>query len=87
MKNTRQNIFHMRPVQCRLDFDLQCANVSEKRFLNTMNTYHKCNWQCDGYKAKLLRSDKTNTPIRQREEVSAISYVTNRKKNTGQNDT
>ncbi|KAJ2938793.1 hypothetical protein O0L34_g18414 [Tuta absoluta] len=31
---------------CKSVYDLECANVSEKRFYNTMQPQHKCNWKC-----------------------------------------
>lgn len=31
---------------CKDTYDLTCANVSEKRFFNTMTKEHKKSWSC-----------------------------------------
>jgi hypothetical protein len=54
-------------LQCSLcsdRYDLICANVSEKRFLNTMTRDHKSLWKCQACKSKAPKGDNTNTPVR-----------------------
>lgn len=56
---------------CDLNYDLECANVSEKRFLNTLRNEHRDAWRCVSCKSKQPKSDNTNTPVR-----SALEGVT-----------
>lgn len=50
--------------QCKQNYDLVCANVSEERFYNTMTSKHKDNWTCALCNSKIPKSDNSNTPIR-----------------------
>jgi hypothetical protein len=49
---------------CKDKYDLNCANVSEARFFNTMSTDHKNNWQCQACRCKLPKHTNPNTPIK-----------------------
>lgn len=73
---------------CELSYDLECANVSSKRFYNSMNVENKKSWKCQACYCNLPKSDNTNTPIRPRDreqlEPSPPKHmnVTRRNKNT-----
>lgn len=57
--------------ECDAYFDLICANVSEKRFYNTMTKEHKSKWKCQLCITKRPRGDNTNTPVRTaRQEIA-----------------
>jgi hypothetical protein len=49
---------------CHDNYDLLCANVAEKRFLNTMTKEHKASWKCQACISKQPKKDNTNTPVR-----------------------
>lgn len=49
---------------CSKVYDLLCANVSEKRFLNIMTKEHKASWKCQECKNRLPKNDNTHTPLR-----------------------
>lgn len=49
---------------CDDKYDLDCANVSIQRFLNTMTPDHKNSWKCASCRCKMPKTDNTNTPIR-----------------------
>lgn len=49
---------------CQENYDLECANVTEKRFYNTMSKEHKKSWKCDYCRSNEPKTDNTNTPIR-----------------------
>lgn len=49
---------------CNDTYDLECANVSIQRFLNTMTREHKQSWKCQICRSKKPKTDNTNTPIR-----------------------
>lgn len=51
--------------KCSDKYDLFCANVSEKRFYNTMRDEHKKSWLCPRCKSNQPKVNNTNTPIRQ----------------------
>lgn len=51
-------------VQCKLTYDLLCANVSEKRFYNTMTLEYKQVWQCQECRCNTRKTDNTNTPAK-----------------------
>lgn len=55
---------YLRCYLCKQHFDLICANVSEKRFLNTMSKEHKTAWKCEQCKAKQPKCGNMNTPVR-----------------------
>lgn len=52
---------------CSQHYDLDCANVSEKRFYNTMSVDQKEKWKCPLCKSKAPKIDNKNTPIRQQQ--------------------
>lgn len=63
----RQNITNREFLICSLckeTYDLQCSQVSEKRFYNTMTTEHRESWKCPACVCNRRKGDNTNTPIR-----------------------
>lgn len=82
---------------CKDLYDLECANVSIQRYLNTMTQAHKNSWKCQACISKAPKKAHTDsTPIRlgghdSSEQLKIIrqdnNYVTMRKKNTLINDT
>lgn len=63
----RQEIKHRRFLKCSLcheHYDLECANVPEERFFNTMTIEYRNLWKCDLCRSKQPKADNTNTPIR-----------------------
>jgi hypothetical protein len=54
---------------CKDIYDLECANVSIQRFLNTMTPEHKKSWKCQNCKMKEPRKDNSNTPIRPQQQT------------------
>lgn len=64
---------------CKDTYDLICANVSEKRFYNTMTADHKLNWQCQACRSKAPKQNNSNTPVRACME-DQCDNVTQRKK-------
>lgn len=50
---------------CSCFYDIDCANVSEQRFYNTMTADHKKKWKCPLCLSKAPKFDNKNTPIRQ----------------------
>lgn len=50
---------------CNTNYDLECANVPEKRFFNTMTKEHKCSWKCPLCRSKMPKIDNTNSPVQQ----------------------
>lgn len=55
---------YLRCLVCTDTYDLQCANVSEKRFYNTMTSDHKSAWKCQRCVCRQPKGDNTNTPVR-----------------------
>ncbi|CAG9791737.1 unnamed protein product [Diatraea saccharalis] len=55
---------YLRCSACRLYYDLDCANVSEQRFYNTMSTDYKKVWKCVICASQQPKVDNTNTPVR-----------------------
>jgi hypothetical protein len=53
---------------CHDNYDLLCANVAEKRFLNIMTKEHKASWKCQACISKQPKKDNTNTPVRSSKE-------------------
>lgn len=49
---------------CHQNYDLDCANVSEQRFYNTLTKEHKQSWKCQFCRSKEPKTDNNNTPIR-----------------------
>lgn len=50
---------------CEEAYDIECANVSEKRFINTMTKERKNNWKCPLCCSKTAKTNNSNTPVRQ----------------------
>lgn len=69
---------------CKDTYDLECANVSSKRFYNTMTNDHKQAWKCQLCLCKMPKTDNTNTPVRPQQSdlpSSEDAYnITQRKK-------
>lgn len=55
---------HLKCVLCNGIYDLDCANVSEKRFYNTMSPESKALWKCPLCRSKEPKGDRNNSPIR-----------------------
>lgn len=55
---------YLRCCVCSDTYDLQCANVPEKRFYNTMTADHKNAWKCPRCICRQPKGDNTNTPVR-----------------------
>lgn len=82
---------------CKDMYDLECANVSIQRYLNTMTQAHKKSWKCQACICKSPKEARSDsTPIRlgdqdSSEQLKIIrqdnNYITIRKKNTLLNDT
>lgn len=49
---------------CHEKYDLECANVSSKRFYNTMSAESKTTWKCQTCRSKMPKTGNINTPIR-----------------------
>ncbi|XP_031763577.2 uncharacterized protein LOC128202525 [Galleria mellonella] len=49
---------------CNQHFDLDCANISEQRFYNTLTKEHRDAWRCVMCKSRQPKFDNTNTPVR-----------------------
>ncbi|KAL4721210.1 hypothetical protein ACJJTC_009967 [Scirpophaga incertulas] len=49
---------------CKETYDLECANVSEKRFY-LMTSENKNSWLCDLCRSRRPKRDNTNTPVRE----------------------
>ncbi|KAL4702234.1 hypothetical protein ACJJTC_010834 [Scirpophaga incertulas] len=49
---------------CLNHYDLLCANISEKRFSNTLTGEHRLKWKCEACKSKEPKTDNSNTPVR-----------------------
>ncbi|KAL4716427.1 hypothetical protein ACJJTC_015855 [Scirpophaga incertulas] len=45
-------------------YDIQCANVSENRFRNTLTGEHRLNWKCAACISREPRGDNSDTPVR-----------------------
>lgn len=67
---------------CTSNYDLDCANVSEARFYNTMTLEHKKTWKCQMCRCKQPKGDNTNTPIHSQipSVTDELSNITLRKK-------
>lgn len=61
---------------CTDKYDLLCANVSEKRFYNTMTAEHKAMWICPQCRSNIPKANNTTTPVRQLlESVPVSKYI------------
>lgn len=49
---------------CEHSYDLICANVSEKRFYNTLTPEHRRTWKCQACRCNMPKKDNSDTPIR-----------------------
>lgn len=72
-----QEIPDRRFMQCSIcikNYDLECSNVSEARFYNTMTADHKKKWKCPQCVAQRpkLTIDNTDTPIRKQASTSNV---------------
>lgn len=56
--------------KCSAIYDLDCANVSQQRFRNTMSREQKGNWSCVECKSKQPKTGNINTPIRELKHTS-----------------
>lgn len=61
---------------CLEIYDIECANVSEKRFMNTFTTDHKKNWKCHSCLCNMPKKTNSNTRI----PVKVISENTSKVK-------
>jgi hypothetical protein len=75
---------------CKNSYDLECANISIQRFLNTMTIEHKKTWKCQACNCKTPKTGNTDSCIRPPEkdsnEESDLNYnmnVTIRNKTKG----
>lgn len=76
----KQSITDRRFLQCSFcnkHYDLECANVSEARFYNTLTPEKKKNWKCPTCVCKAPKTNNQNTPLR---PTSPDQYVTMRKR-------
>lgn len=55
---------YMTCCNCNNSYDLICANVSEKRYLNTMTPEHKAAWKCVTCISRIPKKGNTQTPLR-----------------------
>lgn len=49
---------------CNKIYDLECANVSIQRFLNTMDKDHRKTWKCQYCICNMPKKSNINTPVR-----------------------
>lgn len=61
--------------KCNKDYDLECANVPEKRFYNTMTIDQKNSWKCPLCRSSEPKGDNTNTPIRSHQQNSTTNLL------------
>lgn len=56
----------MRCVLCKSTYDLQCANISSKRYyaFYAYEKQRKDNWQCPECQSKMPKTGNANTPVR-----------------------
>lgn len=59
--------------KCCDNYEIQCVNISEKRFYNTMTAEHKSMWVCPQCHSKKPKQDNSSTPIRQQPESAKCS--------------
>lgn len=60
---------------CQENYDLECANVSEMRFYNTMTVDHKKSWKCHFCRSKEPKADNSNTPIRPQLHLEGLAAL------------
>lgn len=49
---------------CKEGYDLDCANVPEKRFFNTMTIEHRNKWKCQACICRMPKQNCPDTPVR-----------------------
>lgn len=81
----RQQIPHRRYLTCSNcadQYDIDCVNISDKRFYNTMTLEQKSIWKCPLCKSKLPKQDNNDTPIKPQEQTASTeeANVTLRRK-------
>lgn len=70
----KQNIPHREYLTCSIcndPYDLECANVTDKRFYNTMGPEHRLKWKCQACWCKMPKQDNSNkliTPVDENHE-------------------
>ncbi|KAL0901386.1 hypothetical protein ABMA27_006660 [Loxostege sticticalis] len=65
---------------CSKKYDIECVNVTEKRFYNTMSNEHKSQWRCDECRNNMPRTNNIDTPVKR----DVDSYVnTSKRVNAG----
>lgn len=62
-RSALSNNLNLRCCICTDIYDLDCANVAEKRFLNTMTNDHKTSWKCQACRSKQPKVGNVDTPI------------------------
>lgn len=75
---------------CSNAYDIECANVSIQRFLNTMTGEHRKTWKCPGCLSRTPKTGNTDKPINskyndqlnQKKVISEGNNITTRKKLT-----
>ncbi|KAL0810710.1 hypothetical protein ABMA28_010034 [Loxostege sticticalis] len=65
---------------CSKKYDIECVNVTEKRFYSTMTKEHKSQWRCDECRNNMPKTANIDTPVKQ-DEVSFVN--TSKRVNTG----
>lgn len=75
----RQTITTRRFLKCSLCddlYDIECADVPEKRFYNTMTAEHKARWKCHACICKIARTNTTDTPIKSKSNYQRLHQPT-----------
>lgn len=67
---------------CAQSYDLECANVSEAQFYNTITVEHKNTWKCHFCRSKEPKTDNKNTPVRSSHNYESFEISTNRQTST-----
>lgn len=71
-------------MHCSNSYDLECANISSKRFYNTMTPDHKKTWKCQACRCNTPKTGNADTPIRSRDrdamDLESSNNITSRKK-------
>lgn len=79
-------------MQCSNSYDLECANISSKRFYNTMTADNKKSFICQACRCKTPKTGNADTPIRSHDrdmiDLESNTNITIRKKpSTPNNET
>lgn len=70
-------------MYCSNSYDLECANISSKRFYNTMTLEHKTSWKCQACRCNTPKAGNADTPIHSRDHDTTgleLNNITTRKK-------